>query len=67
MVWVWVNQYWDDMDQILQRLVGLRKFIAEVEADTCFLGHAVHRYLELRISAKSRRNIKAEIDSLKAN
>ena len=48
MAWVWVNQYWDHMDQILQRLVGLREFIAEVEADTCTLGDAVHRYLELR-------------------
>ena len=46
--WVWVNQHWDDMDQILMRLLTLRRFVATVESDDCTLGKAVHGYLELR-------------------
>ena len=46
--WVWVNQHWDDMEQILMRLITLRQYIATVESDDCTLGKAVHGYLELR-------------------
>ena len=41
------KQHWDNMDQIVIRLIALTRFIATVEADDYTLETAVHEYLEL--------------------